>query len=99
MEMKWLKEPVGVGDVSHHLVRIFNRSASRGIFISYTGYTNPAIETCKESLSKIIVSLCTVEEFAIIMEKETSLVKFLKAKIHSSMIDKQPFTEVLTWAD
>ena len=99
VEMKWLKEPVGVGDVSHHLVRIFNRSASRGIFISYTGYTNPAIETCKESLSKIIVSLCTVEEFAIIMEKETSLVKFLKAKIHSSMIDKQPFTEVLTWAD
>ncbi len=99
VEMKWLKEPVGVGDVSHHLVRIFTRSASRGIFISYSGYTNPAIKICKESLSKLVISLCTVEEFAIIMEKETSLVKFLKAKIHSSMVDKQPFTQVLTWAD
>ena len=51
VEMKWLKEPVGVADVSQHLVRVFNRSVSRGIFISYSEYTTPAIDVCKESLS------------------------------------------------
>lgn len=99
VEMKWLNEPVGVGDVSHHLVRIFNRSASRGIFISYSGYTDPAIETCKDSLGQLVVSLCTVEEFVLLMERGDSVEKFLKEKIQGSIIDRQPFTEVLTWRD
>ena len=54
VEMKWLKEPVSVGHISEHLVRVFNRSASRGIFISYSEYTTPAINVCKESLSNTI---------------------------------------------
>ena len=93
VEMKWLKEPVGVEDVAHHLVRVFNRSASRGIFISYSEY--PAIETCKESLSKMVVVLCTLQEFVFLMEKESSLEEFLKAKIRGSIVEKQPFTKVL----
>ena len=93
-EMKWLKEPVGVNDVSHHLVRVFNRSASRGIFISYSEYPAPAIELCKESLSKAVVVLCTVQEFVLLLERETSIEEFLKGKIHGSIIDKQPFTKV-----
>ena len=95
VEMKWLKEPVGVGDVSQHLVRVFNHSASRGIFISYSEYTAPAIAMCKESLSKAVVVLCTLQEFVHLLEKEASIEDFLKAKINGSMIDKQPFTKVL----
>lgn len=96
VEMKWLKEPVGVGDVSQHLVRVFNRSASRGIFISYSEYTTPAIETCKESLNgNAVFVLCTLQEFVLLLENnEKSLKEFLKAKINSSIIDKQPFTAV-----
>ena len=95
VEMKWLKDPVGRGDVSEHLVRVFNRSASRGIFISYSGYTGPAIETCKESLSKMVVVLCTLEEFVFMLERENSLEAFLKAKVHGSIVEKQPFTKIL----
>ena len=95
VEMKWLKEPVGVEDVSHHLVRVFNRSASRGIFISYSEYTAPAIELCKESLSRVVVVLCTVQEFVLLMERGASLEEFLKEKINGSIIDKQPFNKVL----
>ena len=93
VEMKWLKEPVGVGDVSQHLVRVFSRSDSRGIFISYSGYTVPAIATCTEALSRAVVVLCTLEEFVLLLEKEASLKEFLKAKIHGSIIDKKPFTK------
>lgn len=95
VEMKWLKEPVSVGDVSGHLVKVFNRSASRGIFISYSDYTVAAIATCKESLPKAVIVLCTLQEFVLLLEGETSLVEFLKSKVRGSIIDKQPFTRVL----
>ena len=71
VEMKWLKDPVGVSEVSQHLVRVFNRSASRGIFISYSGYTAQAIDVCKESLSKAVVVLGTLQEFVILLERAT----------------------------
>jgi hypothetical protein len=93
--MKWLRDPVGKADVSEHLVRVFNRSASRAILISYSGYTAPAIETCKESLSKMVVVLCTIEEFVFMLERENSLEAFLKAKVRGSIVEKQPFTKIL----
>ena len=96
VEMKWLNEPVGVGDVSNHLVRVYSSSESRGICISYSGYTAPAIEKCKESLSNIVVILCTLEEFVLLVEKEGSVEQFLKEKIRGSIIDKKPFTKILT---
>ena len=96
VEMKWLNEPVSVEEVSRHLVRVFGRAETRGIFISYSEFTGPAIEMCKESLSKAVVALCTLQEFVLLMESETTLQEFLKTKIQRSMIDKQPFTKVLT---
>ena len=95
VEMKWLDARVGVRDVSEHLVRVFNRSATRGIFISYSDYTAPAIELCKESLSKAVVALCTLQEFVVLLEREHSLEDFLREKIRGSIVEKQPFTNVL----
>ena len=95
VEMKWLTKPVGVPDVSHHLVRVFNRSASHGIFISYSEYTDPAINICKESLSQAVVVLCTLREFVMLLESEMTLKEFLRAKIQGSIINKQPYTKVI----
>ena len=95
VEMKWLTGPVGVADVSQHLVRVFNRSASRGIIISYSDYTPPAIDVCKESLSKAVVVLSTLQEFVTLLECDMGLEDFLKAKIRGSIIDNQPYTKVL----
>ena len=94
VEMKWLKDPVGTGDVAQHLVRVFNRGGSRGIFISYSEYTPAAILTCKESLSHAVIVLCKLEELVLLSERGDSLKEFLKAKIRGSIIDKQPFTKV-----
>ena len=96
VEMKWHKERVGVGVVSNHIRRVLSRSGSRGIFISYSGYTDAAIQACEEALSSRVFLLCTVEEFFLLMEKGRSVEKFLKEKIRGSIIEKQPFTEVLT---
>jgi restriction system protein len=52
VEMKWWKSPIGPGEVSPHIVRIFNRGLQvKGIFISYSPYTDGAIETCKQALA------------------------------------------------
>lgn len=95
VEMKWLKAPVGPGDVAQHLVRVFGRHSSRGIFISYSAYTEAAIRTCKDSLAKAVVVLCTLEEFVLLMESDKGLRDFLKEKVHGAIIDKEPLTRVL----
>lgn len=90
VEMKWLKSSVGVADVSQHLVRVFTRDATRGIFISYTDYTTGAITTCKEALSKAVVVLCSLHEFVSVLDREQDLREFLKGKVRASIIDKEP---------
>ena len=94
VEMKWRNRPVGVEDVSRHLVRVFTRSASRGLFISYSDYTGPAVETCRESLSKVVVALCTLQEFVLLLEREGSVEGFLRENIRGAIVDKQPFKTV-----
>lgn len=95
VEVKWWNEPLGVGEVSHHLVRLFNRGQARGIIISESGYTEPAITTCKEALSSIVVVLCKLEEIVLLLEQEKDLRAFLKAKINAAVIDKNPMHEPL----
>lgn len=94
VEMKWLNEPVDVGDVSHHLVRVFGRSSTGGIFISYNGYTEPAIALCQENLSKADIVLCELEEFVHLLERRLNLEEFLDAKLQKAVLDKQPFASV-----
>jgi len=93
VEMKWLSQPLGVSDVSQHLVRIFNRGHARGIFISASDYTEPAINTCKESLQKAVVVLCKLEEIVRLLEQEGNLKDLLKEKIIAAIIDKNPLHE------
>jgi len=91
VEMKWWKEKLGTADVSPHLVKVFNRGHAGGILISNSGYTQPAISTCKEALSQKIIVLCELEEIVQVLERQSSLQEFLKSKITAAVIYKQPF--------
>ena len=48
VEVKWWNQPLGTGETSQHLVRVFSRNCARGLLISYSGFTDPAITMCKE---------------------------------------------------
>lgn len=89
-EMKWWDKPLGPGEVSQHLVRVFGRGHARGIFVSNSGYTQAAEKTCRESLQRSVVVLCELEEFVHLLESEGDLKKFLRAKINASIIHKNP---------
>ena len=93
VEMKWWDKPLGTGEVAQHLVRVFNRNCARGILISYSGYTDPAIQTCKESLAKMVVVLCTLQELVCLIEKDEDLKKLLHQKLQAAIIDKNPFQQ------
>jgi restriction system protein len=96
VEMKWWNEPLGVETVSQHLVRVFNRGQARGIFISASGYTEPAVKTCRESLHSMVVVLCNLQEIVMLLEQEKGMKAFLKAKIRAAIAHKNPFYEPLS---
>lgn len=95
VEMKWTKDPIDVNPVSRHLVRIYHRGQTRGVFISAAEYTKAAVTVCKEALQRTVISLCTLEEIVNLLEKENDLVSFLQKKINLAAIDKKPFEKIL----
>ena len=49
VEMKWTGKPLGKAELSEHLIRIFLREGVRAIFVTSSGYTDPAIAMCREA--------------------------------------------------
>lgn len=90
VEMKWWTEPLGVGDVSTHIVRLYGRGDVRGIFISSSGYTEPAVTTCRDALHQKVVVLCKLEEIVQLLDSEASLRALLKDKVHAAIVEKNP---------
>jgi restriction system protein len=97
VEMKWWNKPLGVNEVSPHLVRLFNRGQTGGIIISASDYTEPAIIQCKNALHLKIVVLCKLEEMVLLLEKEMELRPFLKLKINAAKMDRNPMYEPLRY--
>lgn len=96
VEMKWVKDPIGVDKISQHLVRLFNRADARAIFITSNGYADTTIAECREVLSQKTISLCTLQEIVYLLESKGDLVKLLRKKVNAATIDKEPFVEVLS---
>jgi hypothetical protein len=97
VEMKWLKDRAGKGDVSEQLVRVFSRSEARGIIVSASGFSEAAITTCREALQHRVVAMCELQEFVRLLEQEQDLREFLKAKVSAAIIDKNPFHRPPEW--
>jgi hypothetical protein len=95
VEMKWLKDPVGVAEFAPHLVRLFGRSSASGIFIATNGYTTPVIKECGSVLSQRTMILCSVHELVLLLQRQDDLVLFLKRKSHAAIVDKNPYLEIL----
>jgi hypothetical protein len=91
VEMKWYAEPLGVKDVAQHQVRVFYRGNARGVIISASDFTAPAVTNIRESLSQITVVLCTLEEFVRLLDQQGDLRSMLKSKVNAAIVEKNPF--------
>lgn len=87
VEMKWWKDALSQKDISQHMMRIFERSDARGIFISASGYTDAAIIHIKKVLNLKIVTLFTLKELILLLEGEKSFKSLLKSKVDAAQID------------
>jgi len=94
VEMKWWKDPIGVPEISQHLVRVYHRAEGRAIIISASDFTDPALTTCKDALQQKVVVLCTLQEIVMLLEKQGDLLSFFKQKTNSAMIDRNPYFKV-----
>lgn len=97
VEMKWWNSPIGAGEVSPHLVRVFSRGGQvRGLFISYTDFTEAAIAQCRDAIVQgRVVILSTLEEIVSLLNQEGDMKAWLKAKLEAAIVDKQPFVRLL----
>jgi len=95
VEMKWVKDPIGVDKLSQHLVRVYGRPDARGLFIASEGYADTAISQCREALSQKTIALISLHEIVRLLERQDDLVLFLKKKIQAATVDKNPYLEIL----
>lgn len=92
VEMKWMKEPIGSGEISQHLLRVYNRGEVRGIFISASHYTKAAINNCIEALHHSVFVLCELREIVFALEREKDMKEFFREKVNAALLEKKPLT-------
>lgn len=95
VEAKWLSRRIGPREISTLLARLIRRRDARGIFIASPGYTNAAIEWCRESLGQATIVLCDLEELRCLLEYGYDLKRFLWRKIEHAVIDCNPYHRIL----
>lgn len=96
VEMKWVSEKIGVDLMAQHLVRLFSRADTRGLFIATNGFAETAISQCREALGQKIISLCGLDEIIAVLEARGSLDELLRKKIRAAELEKEPFVKVVT---
>jgi restriction system protein len=96
VEMKWWASPVGVPEISEHLVRLFGRAETRGLFVSASNYTAPAIAQCREALQQKVIVLATLKEIVQLSEMNRDLKWFIDKKTDRAITHKEPWYDLLT---
>ncbi len=90
-EFKWHSEPIGRDEMASHLVRLYGRPGVRGLFVSASPFTQPAIEDCKRSLTDFVIVLAEVNELLMLLENpDASLADWLRQKATAAVIDRKP---------
>jgi restriction system protein len=94
VEMKWLNVPVGKGEMAQHLVNVYGRGEARGIFISASGYSEPAIAVCKDAIHKKVIVLVELQEIVNVLDRSFDFKKLLKEKVQASIAYEEPLYHI-----
>ena len=96
VEIKWVAKTLGKADISNHVVGVYSRGGQvRGIVISYSDYSNSAVDTCREAIAggKVVV-LCTLREIVDLLEQDGDFLDLVRTKVNAAVIDKNPWHTV-----
>lgn len=95
VEMKWLNGPVGIGEFTPHLSRLFLRANVSGVFIAANGYTEAVLAECRNALGMKTIFLCSLQELVMLLQRQGDLLSLLKRKSRAAIIEKNPYFEIL----
>ncbi|MGW5494262.1 restriction endonuclease [Streptomyces olivaceoviridis] len=90
VEVKYWADALGKGPVAEHLVRVYSRAEVRGLMISASGFTQPAVDECQRVLAHRVVVLGELRELVMVLEQERPLDEWLREKVRRAMIDREP---------
>lgn len=90
VEMKWYSAAIGKAEITQHIVTLMNRAEARGLFISGSGFTVPAIETTRDFLQHKVMALATLEEIVQVLEEQADLADFVVQKMQAAQIHRNP---------
>lgn len=90
VEVKWHEERLGTNEIAPALVRIFGRAGARGLILSASGFTEPAVIETTSALAHKVIVLCELEELVMLLEGRDDPVEWLRAKVHAAIADKKP---------
>jgi restriction system protein len=92
VEAKWHAKPLGVNDVSRHLVRVYGRPAGvHGLIVSSSAFATAAVEECRRALAQRVIMLAEVNELVLLLEEpDANFRKWLGAKLLAASVDRQP---------
>lgn len=81
LEAKWTKYPIDKGELVIFNEKVTSKSGfTRGLFISYSGYSNEAIETFANGRTVNII-LMTVQELAILLQRKLDFKDIIWRKV------------------
>jgi restriction system protein len=83
---------LGSAEISPHIVRVYGRGGqARGLFISYSEFTESAITTSRDALAGgAVIVLAKLQEIVELLDREADIKKWLKNKITAAIVDKNP---------
>ncbi len=92
VELKWWSSPLGSAEISPHLVRLYGRGGTaRGLFISYSEYTDSALAVCRDALAgRMVVVLATLREIVELLDREAELKDWVKKNALAAIAHKNP---------
>ncbi|GIF15281.1 restriction endonuclease [Actinoplanes teichomyceticus] len=95
VEVKWWNAPIDITPMSSHLLRLFRRPDVRGLFISNSGYTEPAVQACREVLSQKLMILAELNEIIFLLEGDRPLEEWIREKASIVLMEREPFRVVM----
>jgi restriction system protein len=90
VEMKWLTDKVSPLELGLHHSRVFFRHAANGMFISASGFTEPAIAHTKLALTRMVSVLFELEEIVMLLERDADVRSYLREKVQAAITERQP---------
>ncbi len=100
VEMKWWDKPIGRQEIAPHLVSVFNHGGDvRGIFISYSAFSQSALSDVKTALGHKLFVLVELEEITRALERQIDIKTLFSDKIHHAQTNREPlYKNPVLWA-